>query len=120
MKTAESNKADVASVFASCIALALLGLGCGGGKSMSDSSSNPPTSTTATIVAVLAAPGPPASLVVDGQVLAQNLSYMTSSNPLIVSSGPHQVLLQWPTRSVCNPQSLDLQPASRTTILCIF
>lgn len=119
MRTLNSKSLPM-KVMGLCMALALLGSSCGGGNSSSDSSSNPPTPATATIVAVLAAPGQPVSVVVDGQVLAQNLSYMTATSPLVVTSGQHQLLLQNSGGNACGAQSLDLQPASRTTILCVF
>jgi hypothetical protein len=71
-------------------------------------------------VAVLAAPGQPVSVVVDGEVLAQNLSYMTATNPLIVTAGQHQLLLKNSGGDPCGAQSLNLLPASHTTFLCIF
>ncbi len=105
-----------------CLALALLGSSCGGGSSSPDSSSNPPTPATATLVVVLAAPSPPVSVSVDGDVLAQNLSYMTATNPLIVSSGQHELLLENSKGEAVgsNGQALNLQPSSHTTVLYIF
>ena len=103
------------------IAFSLLGSSCGGGNSSPDSSPAPPTRATATLVVVLASPSlSPVSVSVDGQVLAENLSYMTSTNPLIVPSGQHQLLLQTSSGPEGNPGTLDLQPGSRTTALLIF
>ncbi|HXM13958.1 MAG TPA: DUF4397 domain-containing protein [Candidatus Eremiobacteraceae bacterium] len=105
-----------------CLALALLGASCGGGNSMPDSSPTPPAPATATLVVVLAAPSLPVSVFVDGDVLAQNLSYMTATNPLIVSSGQHELLLDNSQGEAVasNGQSLNLQPSSHTTVLYIF
>lgn len=120
MPTIHTQKSLRTMLTGLCLTLALLGSGCGGGNSTSDSSSTPPTPATATLVVVLAAPGPPASVSVDGQVLAENLSYMTSTNPLIVSSGQHQLLLRDSLGPVGPAQQLDLQPSTHTTVLYIF
>jgi len=104
-----------------CLAFAAVSSSCGGGSSSPDSSPTPPTPTTATLTVVLASPSSsPVSVSVDGQVLAENLSYMTSTNPLIVPSGQHQLLLQTPSGPGGNPDTLNLEPGSRTTALLIF
>jgi hypothetical protein len=108
------------AILASCVGLALLASSCGGGSSSPESSSTPPAPATATLVAILAAPSQPVSVSVDGQVLAENLSYMTSTNPLIVSSGQHHLLLQNSQGDDCGQQTLTLQAGTHTTFLCIF
>ena len=113
-------------LMSSSLALALLASSCGGGNSTSDSSTTPPVSATATLVVVLAAPSPPVTVTVDGEALAQNLSYMTSTNPLIVPSGSHKLLLTNSAGSAEGPNqnggivTLDLQPQSHTTAVYIF
>jgi uncharacterized protein DUF4397 len=124
--TTPAEKSLPIIVMVMCLAFALFGSSCGGGASNPESSSSgttPPTSTpptTSTIVAVLAAPSQPVSVMVDGQVLAENLAYMNSTNPLIVSSGAHKLLLHNSSGDACGTMTLNLQPASHTTILCIF
>lgn len=119
--TARIQKSSPTRLMALCLALAFLVSSCGGGSSSPDSSGTPPTQTTATLVVVLAEPSPPVSVAVDGKVLAENLSYMTSTNPLIVSSGDHQLLLENSQgASASNTQPLSLQPGSHTTVLYIF
>jgi Domain of unknown function (DUF4397) len=123
--TTPAEKSPIA-VLVMCLAFAFFGASCGGGASNPESSSSgttPPTSTpptTSTIVAVLAAPDKPVSVMVDGEVLAENLSYMTSTSPLIVHSGEHKLLLHNSSGDACGTLSLSLQPASHTTVLCIF
>jgi len=103
-----------------CFAFVFL-MGCGGGNSSPESASAPPAPATATVVVVLAAPGPSVSVAVDGQVLAENLSYMTSTNPLVVPSGQHQLVLENSQgSSASGMQALNLQPSSHTTVLYIF
>ena len=122
MPTIHTQKSFRTMLTGLCLTLALLGSGCGGGNPTSEST--PPTPATATIVVVLAAPSTPVSVSVDGQVLDENLSYMTSTNPLIVSSGQHQLLLRNSLGPVGPSQNgieqLDLQPSSHTTFLYIF
>ena len=119
--TARIGKLSPRQVMALVLALAFIASSCGGGSSSPNSSSTPPASTTATLDVVLAAPSPPVSVAVDGKVLAEDLSYMTSTNPLIVSSGDHQLLLEDSQgASASDTQTLNLQPSSHTTVLYIF
>jgi hypothetical protein len=110
------------AIIGSCLTLALLGSSCGGGNSTATSSTT--TTSTATLVVVQGTPSAPSSVSLDGQVLAENLAYLTSTNPLIVTSGQHQLLLQSPTGAI-GPNSnngvvgLDLQPNTHTTIAYI-
>lgn len=110
-----------------CLALGLLGSSCGGGNSSPDSSSTPPTSQTATLVVVVGEVTEPLSVSLDGQVLVQSLT-QSSTGPLVVASGQHQLLVQSPTGPIGDPHQtplpLDLAPASHTTVYfgpnCIF
>jgi hypothetical protein len=104
---------------------ALIGSGCGGGGNSSPTSGTTPTSSTATLVVVQDAPGTPSSVSLDGQVIAQNLAYLSSTNPLIVPSGQHQLLVQNSSGTIGPPSNngvvgLDLQPDTHTTVVYII
>jgi Domain of unknown function (DUF4397) len=60
----------------------------------------------------------PLNVPLDGQVLAKDLAYLTSTNPLIVPSGQHQLLLQNSSGTLLNgPQTFDLTSGSHTTVV---
>jgi hypothetical protein len=105
-----------------CLAVALLGSGCGGGSSTPASGSTTPTTATLVVVMGTGSSASPASVSLDGQVIAEDLTYLSSTNPLIVPSGQHQLLVQNSSgafgSSPTNPfVALDLQPASQTTVV---
>jgi hypothetical protein len=98
----------------------LTGSGCGGGGSTAPTSGDA-TPATATLVVVQGVPSTPSSVSLDGQVIAENLTYLTSTNPLIVTSGQHQLLLQDASGAIGpisnnGVVSLDLQPSTHTTV----
>ena len=117
-------------LMSSSLALALLASSCGGGNSTSDSSTTPPTSSVATLVLVFQ--GDPAQQVtvsLDGHVVFQGLTSMYSTNPLIVSSGQHQLLAQDSSGDTFGdphdtPVPLNLAANSHTTVYfgqnCVF
>lgn len=125
MSTKRPRESIVFAAFA-CLLTALCGSSCGGGSNSSpNSGTTPPTSSTATLVVVQDAPGSPASVSVDGQVLAENLAYLNSTNPLIVPSGQHQLLLRNSAGTIGPPSNngvvgLDLQPNTHTTVVYII
>jgi hypothetical protein len=76
----------------------------------------PPVQSTAVLVVVEGTASPPVSVSLDGKVLADNLAYLTSTSPLIVQPGPHQLLVQNASGPlVQGPQAIDLSTSSRTT-----
>ncbi len=77
-----------------------------------------PPPASATLVVVEGTASAPLSVSLDGQVLAENLAYLTSTNPLIVPSGQHQLLLQNSSGPLLNgPQTFDLTSGGHTTVV---
>jgi Domain of unknown function (DUF4397) len=115
VKTAIKNgHRSVVALTAFCLTSAICGLGCGGGGTTTTT----PTPATATLVVVQGTASPPVSVSLDGQVLAEDLAYLTSTNPLIVHPGPHQLLLQDASGPlVKGPQAIDLASSSHTTFV---
>lgn len=100
-----------------CFTAVIAALGCGGGSTTQSS-----TPSTATLVLVQGIASPPVSVTLDGQVLAENLLYLQSTNPLIVGSGNHQLLVQnssgpLPAGPAGGPLSIDLPAGSRHTLV---
>jgi Domain of unknown function (DUF4397) len=128
MPTTQRKSSFRKMLIVSCLALALLGSSCGGGSSSPDSSPTPPTSQTATLVVVVSDVTPPVSVSLDGQVLVQGLPGKSSTSPLIVASGQHQLLVQDSTGPLGDPHQtplpLDLAANSHTTVYfganCVF
>jgi hypothetical protein len=112
----KNTRKSVVALTALCVNSAICGFGCGGGGTIS--TTPPPLATTATLVVVQGTASPPVSVSLDGQVLAQNLGYLTSTNPLIVQSGQHQLLLQGATGPLLSgPQTVDLTSGTHTTFV---
>ena len=120
----ESEKSFRPMLTGLCLALALLGSSCGGGGSTPTSGDATPTTATLVVVMGAGSSTSPASVSLDGQVIAKNVTYLSSTNPLIVPSGQHQLVVQNSSgvfgSSPSNPfVGLDLQPASQTTVVYI-
>jgi hypothetical protein len=124
--TARIGNTSPTRMMALCLAFAFLASSCGGGNSSPDSSSTP-TSQTATLVVVVAGVTETLSVSLDGEVLVQSLT-QSSTGPLVVASGQHQLLVQSPTGPIGDPHQtpfgLDLAAASHTTVYfgpnCVF
>jgi Domain of unknown function (DUF4397) len=110
----KKGRKSVVVLTAFCVASAICGLGCGGGGTTTMT----PPPESARLVVVEGTASAPLSVSLDGQVLDENLAYLTSTNPLIVPSGPHQLLLQNSSGPLLNgPQTFDLTSGSHTTVV---
>jgi hypothetical protein len=86
--------------------------GCGGGGTMPTPTGN----TTAALVVLLGTATTPVTVSVDSQVLANDLTYLSVTNPLIVKSGMHQLQLQNANGNIVNA-SIDLSPGGHHTFI---